>query len=768
MSFTAAATTELAKLNKTVDWKFELRTNFAESTAWLEFPLRDFTYREADLTLATLAAELINEEFALSVERSKTNRAQLFAEARLTCTVGAETEFYFQGRLSENQPVDAQYSVECESWDVLQNERECEVQLEPTAVVVVSETATRQLFLLAGGKLGLTYGFESTGAGDEAFDEATHTQRRSWQAGNTQVWYDAGRTEEVAPSHYRVYLNTGCVEILENPTGKSYYASSVTAYKESAAAGATDCSAEALVAQALSYPLPKGLGLTASDYDLAATGLDIAGAYYYRGSVAGLMADLRKRLLGTLRLRYNPRTQKWELRIVTQKRGAALGEPEDLTLLHPVSIAQPRRIRDLYTRITAVGETSLPPNALALATTSATGRDSVPLGGDYFHWTKLNGGAPDSFANVKGNLVDGNANVGAGCDALPPSEGGGTTRYNSWYYFSTHDLGEPDPDTPDHLHKADTLRVVMPPSFNINAANGNQGTDDVAFWPGVRFYGSADGASWRLLTARIYGRQRPLAELTASGDDLMLRRLRYLKCECLAFKQGASNQNNPAIGLMELELLTSAEYRVSKCIYPYDHAITAVNQGAKTFTFAGAYSSDPLDPDYDPRFDWGAGDKIEIVDSTGNDGIFSVVSVATLGGNTVVEVSEAIPSATADGNLAPCYQYTTGATWRRAYPDLATRLGGGDRGKEITVGREYNEHTAHDLALQTLAESVRLFTGVSFSSVCDPRAQLHQTAVVNDELNGNLGSVLIDSITQTKTKTTVGGVNYLAEGLSNA
>jgi hypothetical protein len=73
---------------------------------------------------------------------------------------------------------------------------------------------------------------------------------------------------------------------------------------------------------------------------------------------------------------------------------------------------------------------------------------------------------------------------------------------------------------------------------------------------------------------------------------------------------------------------------------PTGFDITDVIQGSKLFKFLGDQSDRIV-----------AGDKISIVGSTGNDGFYTVVDATFATGKTTVEVSEAIPNATADGDL---------------------------------------------------------------------------------------------------------------------
>ena len=68
--------------------------------------------------------------------------------------------------------------------------------------------------------------------------------------------------------------------------------------------------------------------------------------------------------------------------------------------------------------------------------------------------------------------------------------------------------------------------------------------------------------------------------------------------------------------------------------------IAAISQGSKTFTFVGSYS------DVFPE-----NAVFTVVNSTANDGQYTVVSVTESSGNTILTVSESIPSGTADGAI---------------------------------------------------------------------------------------------------------------------
>ncbi len=77
-----------------------------------------------------------------------------------------------------------------------------------------------------------------------------------------------------------------------------------------------------------------------------------------------------------------------------------------------------------------------------------------------------------------------------------------------------------------------------------------------------------------------------------------------------------------------------------------DHAITAVNTSTKTFTIAG-----------DQTANLPVGRPIPVENSTGNDGVYTVVS-ATFTTSTAIVVSETIPDATVDGEIVLADDWT--------------------------------------------------------------------------------------------------------------
>ena len=78
-----------------------------------------------------------------------------------------------------------------------------------------------------------------------------------------------------------------------------------------------------------------------------------------------------------------------------------------------------------------------------------------------------------------------------------------------------------------------------------------------------------------------------------------------------------------------------------------DYSITAVNTGSKQFTIAG-----------DRRRYFNVGGGFSVTGSTGNDGDYTVASLALSGGNTLIVVNETVASAVADGAVTLTFTIT--------------------------------------------------------------------------------------------------------------
>jgi len=677
MPFTSSTTAELSRLSKRVDYSLELRTNFAESSTWQAYCFEDFTLTHDANSPATLSANLCNDALDFSNENDPANRVQLFAEVRLICTVfhgdgdppDNESETLFHGRIYRLEPRDYGLRILAQDWLALVSECECEVSLVPDETVEIAPA--RQLSLIGGGVFGSVFGFSYSGAGDPAFNEDSDpgTRRRAWAPGNIRLWYDAAATQEVPPKHYQINLTSGAASILEDTAGLSYFASGVRCYIE----GTLDW-AEVFLS-ALQYPKADGgIGALFGELDCPDTGLDLAGPLYFRGKVGELLSQVLERQQANLRLWYDSPGGKYTLRVVTQ---AAAGD-EQWSLIHPQTVAQPRELRDVFSRVVVTGLTERPLNALADSAVSIT---DITTPGDWFAWDGLNVGGDDSFANVGPLMYDGDANRGASVHNLALSENGGSGRYDSWYNCVLIDLGAQS--------RVSRLRVTMPGSRNANAAAGHQGY----FWPGVKLLGSADAGDWRLLSVQLAGRYPPQEVVEVAGKQLLYPKLRYIKVLLGAYKHGLENQDDPSIGLAELEVYCAEEYRVVK-------EVDGAGQPASYYTYTADYDRDGL----------------------------------------------------AD-------------QWQRNHPALWTRLNARHRTRFEDLSGNLNEFLAHDRAIDLLAESVRLFQQVTFTSVCDPRVRLYDTVAVPDELNGAVSGMLVERVVLRPAATEISGTNYRAEEL---
>ena len=187
MTFTSTTTSALQKYGKTVSYKLELKTNFTAGNTWLEYAYEDFSLTSDANAPALLRVSLCNDNLDMSDENSAANRVQLFAQVRLTATVGAESEVLFNGRVFGITPTDYALELVAQDWLALINDCTCEVSLAPDET---SELATRQLSLVGGGAFGSSFGFSYTGAGDDAFNQDSDpgTRRRSWAPGDVALW----------------------------------------------------------------------------------------------------------------------------------------------------------------------------------------------------------------------------------------------------------------------------------------------------------------------------------------------------------------------------------------------------------------------------------------------------------------------------------------------------------------------------------------------------------------------------------------------------
>jgi hypothetical protein len=118
-----------------------------------------------------------------------------------------------------------------------------------------------------------------------------------------------------------------------------------------------------------------------------------------------------------------------------------------------------------------------------------------------------------------------------------------------------------------------------------------------------------------------------------------------------------------------------------------------------------------------------------------------------------------------DPNATPAtyYEYADGTAWKRNYSNLYTRVGG-FKTQYRDLGNDYDEYLARDIGIKMLAESIRLFQSAEYTGTLDPRVNLYDTVSATDDMNGNL-SFMVTGIVDTPERTTISGTDYLAAAL---
>ena len=845
MAFTPATAAALLQESEIgYNLTLEGRINFTGADEWEEIPYvrGSLVVRKTRGRNSELSFRILDSDFSMRLERSQTNRGQLFADARVRADLGSESDYIFRGRLEQVHPKDHALPSAGRCWRSRIEESQCDVSLTPTEVEVVADGSYRQLYEL-DQEPGL-YVLQTTGGGDEGFDEATSTIRRPWAPGNTRIFRDdgGGGKEELGSELYQAYWTSGSVAINEATSGETYYVSNLRCCKESAAASAENVDWSQAVIQALQHGWDEsggeydastlGMGLTDAEISIGACGLDCPGPYSFTGTVEDLILDLRDRVADNLDLDYDSRLDVFTWGFTQQQTSGN----EDGTLYHARSISQPRNIKQIVTGVIARGVETQPTNRLAVVhSTSPSNPTNLNTGANLIKWDGQDTLDGQNWDDITEFLTDGDSQYGAGCMSLAASEGGGSDFYDSWYDFCKWDL--------DEILRARGLYIVAGQSWHHrHQAYGQYG--DCWLWPGYQLLGSTDDVNYfPVAPALDKVRVKPATRVDVGEEGITRPRLQYLKLVCGAYKHGNYNQSDPSIGLLEIALIADTEYEHKLTIYPWEHAIIAVDISAETLTIAG-----------DHRETFAEGEWLEVYGSTGNDGYWQVDSVQYSGGNTIITVTGNLTDATVDGTISPVYAYSDHTAsnphaWRRAHPDLYTRVvstfaahsitavdisaetltiagdldevyaagerilvagstgndgvwtiasstySGGNtiitvtgnltdatvdgtlrilgghgqhRSVELDFSSEFTASRGRDAGIQHLAESVRLFEDVSYEAICDPRFDPGQTVIVVDSLNGNVDSIMLESVEFRENGAKFYGTNYLAAGVSNA
>lgn len=792
MPLTAAtAATEVAKQNPSVDAKLELCTNFSGSSSWVEYPYKTLKIRYRDDQSISLEADLINAAFAYSDETNQGVRTQIKGLARVTGQLGAETKVLFLGRTNQIGPEDQKFSLSASCYREDLNETRCEIYREPDTIEVTDSTR-RIISQIDPDHQPHVYGFVPDGSGtDPAFDEASQTRRRSWvRNGTVEIWKDAVSTDtddQLTPSKFNIDWTSGVVEIYI-PVGElasDYYIEWVDAYLETFATAAANCDFARVMQDMLTFSAVKrgpgfvlgthfgnpvvsvnaglkqiviagdyrkwypdncqvfvqpnpadgtgntytvngtpsyGGGNTTITVDQVPavpvgdavisrdTGFDIDRALSFNGKCQTVLSTLASTAQQNLKLWFHPDTGRFWFFPVEQS------STPTASLVHARTIGVPRDDRDFFTSIIRTGQTGFPINDVHQAAVDGNLTDITTGTPSFFKWDGQNISMDGSaFADVQQYLYDGDANKACMAHELTAPadvDGDASSKYIGWYYFCQVDLGE--------SKNINRCRVTMPGSRNPNAGAGNQGI----FWPGVKIEISDDNVNWFLLSVDLYGHYSPGSQIDVTKDRIQRQRGRYVRVLCGAYKEGDSNQSDPAIGLAEFELYTSADYQVVREISPL-HTITAVDM-----------ATDYFEIDDDRLTEWADGDTFKVIDSTGNDGNYTLLSHTLVSGRVRLFVA-AVPNGVADGRLYTTtdYTYLNNTAVKRDYPNLWTRFGDRFKESEEDFGSKYSIAVAGDVALKTFEEALRMMQEVNYTAVHDMRHDMYDTLAGPDEMN---------------------------------
>lgn len=799
MSYTSAADTIVQAADADIDATLELKTNFSSSNTFSEYDYKSLTIRIRDGAPRELSAELLNTSFDFSDETNQAIRTQMKAIARVTVNIGSESEVKFYGRINSLNPQDEKFIItaRCLMQDLM--ETECDPYVEPSTQEVVDESTRRALTVVDAAQPHV-FGFVDDNTGtDAAFRQggSSPRPRRSWERRPIRVWTHASETGDdyqLTGTKFHVDWTSGVILIYEAEGDllSTYYVDNVSCYQESVATGATNCDYARIFQEIITHPAQRGgpgfvlgtdwgnaitavstgsktitvsgnfvdhypdgcqiymqensasdpLTLTvngtpsyssgsdettvtvnesiatmsvADGYISRDTGLDLDRGFGKKDTCSKMLTMITEEAQENLKYWYEPETLRFRYETVEQAGSA------DYTLVKPKMIAQPRDVRDWYTRIVRTGKTSFPVNDVAEAAADS-GITDITTGGNYFRWDGANVGADSTFASIIPYVYDGDGNIGASVHNLnSTADVDGTTgdKYKGYYYFFKVDLGE--------VKNVDRVRIHMPGSRNEKAKAGHQGI----FWPGVKLEISDDDSTYYTMSVDAYGRYEPGSVIDFDYDRMQRGRGRYIRVLCGAYKHGFEDQSDPSIGIAELEVWTNVDYEVVREISPLHDIITA-NTVSDYFEITGDYLSE-----------WEKYSTFTVIDSTGNNGNYAILSVALNGSNTRINVdtgTKAVASSTADGRLYTTtdYEYLDGDTVQRHYPDLWDRNGYKQKESRKDFGTKYSEAIAGDIALATFEESIRLFQEVDFKSVCDPRPRIWKTLSATDEMNGNV------------------------------
>lgn len=481
-------------------------------------------------------------------------------------------------------------------------------------------------------------------------------------------------------------------------------------------------------------------------------GIDMPGIMPFdRGKLADFADAFSKDFQRNVRLVYDDDHGKYWLKTVIQKAEGST----DWTLYHAKSIDQTRDGGDTYTGVLLTGRKTRPVNLVEAQGKAGTLTD-LSTGGTWFGFNDANRMPDGSFSDLKQYLYDGLANMGImlhNINDTPDVEGTAGDKLSGWYYM----FGGPlDPGQPVRR-----IEAVAPATRNENAQGGDQGK----WWPGLRLQISDDDITYFDMTPLLFGVYEPGSTINIEMKDIPRRYGRYWRLLGRPYQWGESptffdsGVKDFCVGCAELRLYQDTDYEIMASISPM-HPIVARTTGAGgTLSFTGDFRDEFHDGDtFTVRNNANGATNGSYTVATGG------VAYNSATDRTTLTVTGTIPvGTTVSGELYSTtdYRLPDGTTVKRDYPDLWDRFGGRLRVFSKDMGERYNESLAKMDAILMLQDQLALYQQVSYeTSVPDPRVRQYDTVNVADEMNGNIGTLLVRSITKTDTGTTVRGINY--------
>ena len=604
-----SARADLETYTPQVTYKLYARTNFPASSSWQLLPLEPgWQLNESANAASVLKLAPINELLDFSDEADRSNRMQLAGQIRLDAIINGDTERRFLGELRGLDPESVDFDIEAVDDFARWNTTSSAYYLEGTRIAL---TTPADLIQVTRNGYTNVYGVDTTAGGgdDEAFYEAdTSNPRRRW-APSAVIVKDGSAVQLQQDVDYRLIPELGVLQviasgvtpatienvevyeegtltigdvvktILQHPlTDRGFgYTSAMWQISRLTAAGSTtttinvadgvrhwfphhnvtisgetrriatrDLAAGTItLATALSGAPGTGVAVL---YDTLDTGIDLAQARWSHSD--GTNMDWWQRTLkevnDTLILRFNPAEGTDGVYELLRWQQPAT---PDYTLRNEerVTAVQPRNLDKFYTSMVGTGTMESPENLCAVATlTHVLGSAYPPHPGDplkqyveglpVYYGAGFNPGAPGSDPCDAHYWTDNNPNT--------------TMGFHDGYAYAFQELARYDFTTTRTLR-----RVVL-----VAQATQHGG----AMMPGYTVEVSTDAVNWNAVSPLLDQRfLNPSQGVTVESDQISFPLARYLRVMVKPAKDGATNYDDPLLGMALIAAYEEVDYEVT-------------------------------------------------------------------------------------------------------------------------------------------------------------------------------------------------------------